>query len=455
MQSTCEAKRRTAAHQPSCLHFLAALLFLSACSDSEPDARRDAGTDAAPDAVATLDAEADAASDAPDAQADAELDGQIDVGTDEGVDGGALEAGVDAGLDGALDGGAPDGSVRPPPDFLDPSAYADLIAIDADFPFGVTRRYDADGDILGSRWGRHGGPMVSLGSYGAVGGPVVVRWTPADDGASLVPMPVRFTVASDLPARLFYGIDGMVDLPFGDSALLSYTGSGFPFPGEALLYSADYDVVVSRAFANGFYSGVGVNAPGGPAVVYSGLSPLSPRESSTNENGLYAMQVCEGELVADACPASWRVFDWDGLSGPVTRDKDGNVFVSAFIGGGDATDVLFGVRADQLMAGEPVTPARIAGVNTSGTFSIAALAPTDGEAGWLLGLGYDVAEGIYAANYLEQDGALQAGAFVEPALSAGDDVDAFSVFADDEGDLWLALVTGSSGVYLELRRSEL
>jgi len=197
----------------------------------------------------------------------------------------------------AADGGEPiPEEERPAPVFLEPAAYEDLITIDAQLPFGVTRRHRADESVLGSRWGRHGGPMVTTSVYGAGGAttPAVIHWTLPEDATGAATRTERsFATASGLPQKLFYGADGMVDLPFGPFALLSYTGTGNAFPGEVLLYSAGYDAVTSRAKANGFYSGTGVTDGARQLIVYSGLSPVATNDSTTNDNGLYTADVCK------------------------------------------------------------------------------------------------------------------------------------------------------------------
>lgn len=357
----------------------------------------------------------------------------------------------------AEDGGAketPD-AARPGPVFLDPSTYADLVTIDASFPFGVTQRHRADAAIVGSRWGRHGGPMVTTGVYGDGATPAVVHWTiPGDaptDPATRKEQP--FAAASDLPATFFYGPDGMVDLPFGPFALLSYTGSGAAFPGEALLYDAAYGAVKSRAKVNGFYSGVGLADGARQLVVYSGLSPLAAADSTTNDNGLYAADVCDGALVASApCPAPRKLFGWSGASGPVATDAHGNAFVGASLSGGATSDAVYGLPKAKLLAEGSADGVKLAEVDSGGTASLAAVAPAAGAEGWVLGLGFDPKAAVYAAPYVEQSGALGKGAaVVAAAITRANDVEGLSVFTDPEGDLWLAVTTATEGFYLELR----
>ncbi len=369
------------------------------------------------------------------------------------------DAGLDGGAEldsGGSDGGADAGPQPMQPVFLEPSAYEQWVTLSPELPFGVTQLRSAEGPVLGSRWGRHGGPLVTSGVYGGDEGPAVVQWDVTGDPTSpVVASATAFATASDLPDMFFYGADGMVDLPFGPVSLLSYSGSPAPFPGEALLYDETYGAVTSRAHVNGFYSGAGVEVAGDSFLIFSALSPLASSASSTSDNGLYAAQVCAGQLVSDApCAPSWKLFSWTGASGPVVTDAHGNIFVAASLSDGPSSDAVFGLRSSQVAPGATVDAVSIAEVNTLGTFSVAATEPEGDAAGWVFGIGFDPSGGVYAASYLEESDALVAGGDrVEPAISAAEGVAGLSVFSDPEGDLWLAVTTGSDAVFLELRRN--
>lgn len=344
---------------------------------------------------------------------------------------------------------------EPASTFLDPSAYDDLVTIDPSFPFGITQRHEADAFIVGSHWGRHGGPMVTTGTYGSSGVPKIVQWNVTGGAtAPAIPTDRALATASGLPSTYFYGADGMIDLPFGSLSLLSYTGSGYPYSGEALLYTADYGTVSSRAKANGFYSGTGVEIATGPLLVFSGLSSLSASGSSTDDNGLYASPVCQGSLVSvPPCGAPRQLFRWEGQSGPVVADGHGNVFVGASLASGATSDVVYGLTKSQIARGAAVTPATLAAVDTKGTASLAAVAPEGEAPGWVVGLGYDATSTVYAASFTERDDALSKNdTFVEAAVTRANGDGGLSVFSDPDGDLWLAVTKGSKGAYLELRR---
>jgi hypothetical protein len=359
-------------------------------------------------------------------------------------------------------GAAPDGGdsipedERPAPVFLEPAVYEDLIALDARLPFGVTRRHRADETVLGSHWGRHGGPMVTTGVYDAGGAttPAVIHWTLPEDPTGAATSAERpLAIASGLPKTHYYGADGMVDLPFGPFALLSYTGTGDAFPGEVLLYSGSYDAVTSRAKANGFYSGAGITNGTRQLVVYSGLSPIATTDSAVSDNGLYRADVCDGALAAPApCPEPKQLFGWKGSSGPVVTDTRGNVFVGASLTGSATSDAVYGAAKAQVL-GETADAAKLVEIDSDGTASLAAVAPTASLDGWVFGLGYDANSAVYAGAYVEGNGALAKGAgLVEKAISKTSSVSGLSVFTDAEGDLWLAVVTSNDGYFLELRR---
>lgn len=341
-----------------------------------------------------------------------------------------------------------DAGARPAPVFLDAAEYADLIVIDAKFPFGVTQKHAADGDILRSHWGRHGGPKVTIDT-------TVVEWSIAGEAtaaAKATDKPLK--EATGLPSTFFYGGDGVVDLPFGSLSLLGYVGADSPYPGEALLYDGTYQTVKSRAKANGFYSGAGILDGANGLLVYSALSPLSASDSDTDDCALYATGVCGGALLAPApCPGSRKLFGWQGFSGSVVADTHGNVFVAASLSSGTTTDEVYGLGHDEITGGGATSARSIAAVDSGGTASLAVVSPENGASGWVLGLGYAPSSPIYAAPYTESSGKVaKDGELLAAAIEQVDGVDGVSLFADAEGDLWLAVIKGDEGTYLELRR---
>ncbi len=352
----------------------------------------------------------------------------------------------------APDASAPDSGASAPDGgrtFLDPADYADVLTFDAAFPFGVTARHRADGPMLGARWGRHGGPMATTDAYQMPNGmrvPAVVRWSiPADPRGDATSVQIPFVAASGLPARFFYGADGMIDLPFGPLALLSYTEPSAPYPGEALLYAVDYDRVVSRAFVNGFYSGAGF---GNDGLVFSALSALHDDVTGMNANGLYVAEICGASLIPmGSCSPSVQVFGWQGASGPVVLDAEGSAFVAASVSRPGVSDVVMAVDAAALATFAAATPATLVEANTQGTSSLAAVAPRAGQPGWIVarGFGGRAPDRAYAQAYRSAGGLAPQGARVDGAIVPARGLTRYSMFTSDDGALWIAaeLTNGS------------
>lgn len=349
------------------------------------------------------------------------------------------------------------GAMRPPPVFLSPGAYEDAVVIDPKLPFGVVARFSADGDVLGARWGNHGGPTVTTQVYTApdasAPAPGVIRYTvPAGATGAATAKNVVFTKATGLPTTFFYGADGMVDLPFGNFAMLTYTASGSGFPGEALLYSKDYDRVVARAKSNGVYSAVGAGAK---TFVYSALSPFAAAATTSTDNGLYVSELCNQELVATgACKAPSKLFGWAGNSGPVAVDGLGNAFVGASLSGGDA---IYGAAASEVARVGAATRVELATVTSPGTSSLAAIAPEGTAPGFVFAKTYDGATPApaYAQAYGSGASLQKQGAVIPEAVKAGPSADGFSIFSSSVGDLWIAvdLKSGSpKHAFVQLRR---
>ena len=349
------------------------------------------------------------------------------------------------------------GPVRPAPVFLSPGAYEDAVVIDPNLPFGVVARFSVDGDVIGARWGNHGGPMVTTQVYTApdasAPAPGVIRYTvPAGATGAAIAKNVVFTKAAGLPTTFFYGADGMVDLPFGNFAMLTYTGSGAGFPGEALLYSKDYDRVVARAKSNGVYSAVGA---GTKTFVYTALSPFAAAPTTSTDNGLYVSELCNQEIVATgACKAPAKLFGWAGNSGPVAVDGLGNAFVGASLSGGDA---IYGAASSEVARVGAATRVELATVTSPGTSSLAAIAPEGTAPGFVLAKTYDGATPApaYAQAYSSGSGLQKQGVVIPAAVKPGPSADGFSVFSSSVGDLWIAvdLKSGSpKHAFVQLRR---
>lgn len=354
-----------------------------------------------------------------------------------------------------LDQAPPSADLAQGSQFLDAASYADELKLSPSFPFGVTRRHTTTRALSGARWGRHGGPLINAQvSVGGTAHAGVTRFAlPSGSGAtgalSLTDLPI--TEASGLPASVYY--NAMLDLPLDDAALLSYSGSGAHFQGEALLYSSDYATLRSRASTNGFYDAVSTTAG---VIFYTGLSGLAGSAQTTEDNGLWRSDLCSGALVpGGSCAASRKLVGWTGYSGPVVADSQGNVFVAASLSVGAFSDEVYAMtRTESMSSGTPMTTTLLS-LSTNGTSSLAAAAPSANGPGWLLQKGYDSVGSVKPATaqaYSLTGGQLKAqGAAVSDAIQPGAAATGFSLMTDSQGGLWVAVAEKTQSVLLQLQ----
>jgi hypothetical protein len=342
--------------------------------------------------------------------------------------------------------------------FLADDQVTDLVKIAPGFPFGVKQRHAASGPALDARWGAHRGPVVTTLDHGAQ---KVTRWT-MPDGVTDAATHTDLTSATPtaLPAQPFWGVDGFVDLPFDSLTMRAYSSSGDNFPGEVLFFSKDYDRVVARGHVNAFYSGLGVLNGEQKRVVYSGLSGIGTDAQTGNDCALYASDVCDGSPApTGSCPASVKLFGWQGSSGPVATDADGNVFVAGFVTTSPAgqpateTDTIYAVTKTQSFASDAVAPGKVSERKTGGTASIAAVSAPGSHKGWIIAKGHDdkTAAPSYALPYTVSDTAIAAaGPAVEQAIIGASPDASLSFFTDPEGNLWVAVELPTGSTFLEL-----
>lgn len=339
--------------------------------------------------------------------------------------------------------------------FLDAERVVDLVTISPSFPFGVTRRHRAAGAVLGAHWGGHGGPLVTTMNAGTL---KAHRWTLPDGVTEAAKEALLPSVAvPNLPTPAFWGADGFVDLPFGSLSMHSYSSAAAHSAGELIFYSKDYDRVAGRARVNGFYSGVGVEGGGAKRIVYSGLSGLSSTASAQEESGLYASDVCgDSPAPSGSCAASVKLFGWQGFSGPVTSDADGNVFVAAFLSrpGGANRGAIYGLTKSQSLATSAQSEATLAERSAGGTASIAAVGKPGSQKGWIIAKGHDdkAAAPSYARAYHSNGNAIVAdGAIVENVIAAASPDASLSFFSDPKGNLWVSVELPDASWLLELQ----
>jgi hypothetical protein len=360
---------------------------------------------------------------------------------------------AEAGNDGAGAGGS---AVSATGGFLSDDQVSDLVKIAPGFPFGVKQRHAASGPALDARWGAHGGPAVTTLDHGAQ---KVTRWT-MPEGVTDAATHTDLTSATptDLPAQPFWGVDGFVDLPFDSLTMRAYSSSGDNFPGEVLFFSKNYDRVIGRGHVNAWYSGVGIANGQQKRLVYSGLSGISADAATGNDSALYASDVCDGSPApTGSCPASVKLFGWDGSSGPVTTDADGNVFVAGFVTGvgqpPTETDTVYAITKTQSFSEDAVQAATLSERKTGGTASIAAVSAPGSHKGWIIAKGHDdkTAAPSYALPYTVNDSSVAAvGPAVEQAIVGASPDASLSFFADPKGNLWVAVELPKSSTFLEL-----
>lgn len=322
-----------------------------------------------------------------------------------------------------------------------------LLTIDPSLPFEVARVHVANGPVLGAAWGAHNGPLVTSQNFSAPSeAPSVTRWfVPTAAGAPMSQQPWKTLMPSDMPTGHFWG--SFVPMPFGSVTFQSYSGTGEHFPGEVFLFSSDYDTIIARAKANGFFSGVGVTDGTKNRIVYSGLSGFSAEASTVDENGIWASDVTAASLTG----GSLKLFGWNGASGPVVLDNSGNLFVAARRNDAEHKTAIFALTKGQTFATDAVQQATINEGDTTGTASLAvASVPSSGK-GWIFAKGFDDAAGpapVYARAYTTTADAIASeGDVIPAAIKATQATSSLTVFGDPSGNLWVA-VEGDAGAWL-------
>ncbi|MBX3229040.1 MAG: hypothetical protein KIT84_01780 [Labilithrix sp.] len=327
-----------------------------------------------------------------------------------------------------------------------------LLTLDPSLPFEVTRVHVANGPVLGARWGSHNGPVTTTQNFqDPSAAPLVTRWfVPATVGAPMSQQPWSARTPEGLPTAAFWGADGFVDLPFGNVTLQGYTVTNEHSSGEVFLFSRNYDSVIARAHANGFYSGVGVTDGTKTRIVYSGLSGFTADPSTTSENALWASDVTASDLVPAG--GSTKLFAWEGYSGPVSLDNGGNLFVAASRIDAEHKIAIYALTKGQTFASETTEPATIAEADTTGTASLAVASVPGSGTGWIFAKGYDTTTApapIYARAYTASaDEIAGEGDVIAEAIKPASPNTSLSAFADPNGNLWVSVEIDNVGAWL-------
>jgi hypothetical protein len=150
-----------------------------------------------------------------------------------------------------------------------------------------------------------------------------------------------------------------------------------------------------------------------------------------------------------------KLFGWQGNSGPVTADADGNVFVGAFVtqSGGAETDAIYALSMTQSFGTSSQTASTLSQRKTGGTASIAAITTPGSQKGWVIAKGHDgkTPAPSYAVPYRSNGTALAVGGDVLDQPVSGTSPDAsISFFADPKGHLWVAVELPTGSTFLEL-----
>jgi hypothetical protein len=353
-----------------------------------------------------------------------------------GAGGAAAGAGGDAGGQAGAAGAS---------DCLDPAQYAD--SIDVDPSLCVVRAYrsgiDSFGFSLQLSWGRQNGPLTTIGGKDKA---LVQRWDlPATPTGTLTAPAGTNLQVPGVPSGIFWG--PAFDLPFLDFSAIPYTGSPPSFSGELLALDATFTTVKSRAFVNGFYAGVGYESGGEQRLLYTGLSGLDGAASDTSSSGVYGSSLCAGQLAPTAaCTPSSKLGAWATSSGPIVRDSAGYVIISLDTSGAEQEVRVHGP------GGLEASGASDAYKNTNFTTSLAAIAPSGAEAGWLFAQETDsttfAALSLYATRYAPNpagDGASFQKLDKDRVLAAKAPGANPIVVSGNDGLVWIATDTPANG----------
>jgi hypothetical protein len=333
---------------------------------------------------------------------------------------------------------------------LDASAHAAWFTI-ADPALCAVAVYDADA-LLGTdadagfyfrapTWGRHGGPLTATPKdEGAV---EITRWqVPTAATGSLTA--ATELVANVVPEGGFLGSQA-IDLPFFGWTALSWTGQFPATQGELALTGGA--AVEARYPVNGLFAGAGLASMGGGhgRVVYAGLSALE--DAASSENGLYAADSCGSEgddprLLPDgdgSCAAPTLVAAWGDASGPVAADAQGNLFAVLASFGGDQE--ARGFSAAAIARGAAPTEGDTLFVVPGFGTSLAALAPLEGDDGWLLfqpaSSSTFEALDVVAQRYAASDEGIEAEGQPATLLALTTPNTSLALLTDDDGRLWV------------------
>ncbi|MBI4954435.1 MAG: hypothetical protein HY908_20590 [Myxococcales bacterium] len=365
------------------------------------------------------------------------------AGTGSGETGGAAGAaganlgGSDTG--GAGGGGAGGGGAGGVAPCLDPAEHAGVLALDEP-GLCLVGKYTAPFEVgyaLSPTWGRHGGPLV-VGAGGTAGTADVTRFAvPATATGVLAGATTSVPLGIVASGSVYLGATA-IDLPFGAFTLLSWTGDFGTSEGEVLLVTGA--AVAARFAVSGFFDGVGIGAPAGGRLLYTGLTPLAEGASAPPLPAAYSADFCAG---LDLC-ASGPVASWGEANGPIALDADGNVFVvETSFSTGDLA--LRGFAASTVAPGAPATDGVELFTLPGFGSELAAMGGAGAAPGLVFFQPFDPtsfeALDVVGLRYITSDALVGAVGPAHTAITLATPGTAVSLMADATGRLWLGAVT--------------
>ena len=328
---------------------------------------------------------------------------------------------------------------------LDASAHADLLTI-KDAGFCVVASFDADYDpkaFIGNiTWGRQGG--IVMAEANADGSIKTTRFFAGPTATSGKLAGNSLDSPVGIPTGSFFG-GFVLDLPFFNWSLASYTNPDSLFTGKIILFSGT-DILLQYPI-NGFFSAAGVMAEGETLgrLVYSGLSPIY--KNATNANGLYAADACgtlgmSPRLISEGdttCADSFAIETFGTGSGPVAADSAGNVFTVMTTAAGQEAH---GYAADVVKRGGTMVMGDKLFTTQGYGGSLAAVAPDGTGTGVLVFQPSDsmfMWQDAVAQRYTIENGKVVPQGTNGPLMSSPTPNVQLNFTSDDQGRIWVAI----------------
>ncbi len=337
---------------------------------------------------------------------------------------------------------------------LDASETASLFTLE-DPGFCVVALYDTDAVAGSPTWGAHGGPLT-LSAGKSAGSIDLLRWkVPAGAKGKLTAEETH--VDAVFPDKAFPS--GAIDLPFFGWTAVAWTGAFPNTQGEIVMLkgaSIGERYAINGAFA---LSAVAADADHG-RLFYTGLSALG--DATGNKNALYAADSCgttEKPALSTgkdpSCAAPLAIAAWGEASGPVTADRDGDMFAvmpSYTSGDQEARGFAAPTVARAEGAAEGTKLFTLPGFGAD----LAALAPVAGKSGVVVFQPSDSntfeAQEVIAQAYTVSGGAVKAEGTPVTFLKLAKSNTALSLMRDTADRLWVGASNGKTSTFAVIAR---